>query len=1041
MRYLFLLLLVGALLLLAGPERTEPAEAQFPGTNGRIAFGRDGDIWLVDPDGQNEEQLTQGAALDNFPAWSPDGQKISFTRAIPNSQNSYDNDIWVMNADGTNEHQVTDGHREGASRWSPDGTEIVFWGNSAGPTSTFIMNADGTNRRNLTPGGFGSFPSFSPDGTKIAYSGGDLGTLWTMNPDGSGKQEVLAVTGITPDWAPDGQSIAFTHSEGTNNSFVYIIESGSTNPKIMTSTHLSAWPSWSPDGEFIAYVDTSPGSTMIHIMDADGGNKHAIVQGTQPAWGANRGLIDSVEFTQAIQQWQSIGELKEDLEDDGEPPVPIVAGKPAAMRVYFSQLEQSIAYDVEITGVAEDEQRASLGVDCTPEQRRERKDQCRSVDFFFTPPPGDWSVTLNIKDVGGEQLESHTFDLRSVTMSTITVVPVDVCDHQTVPVIGSWDCGYGFNLYGLAPYLHATFPGQVQFAATGGQVYENTSTGDSAWWSTILSELDDLRNAADVDDLTFYHGSVRGAAPSIQGIAGMGRRPGSVAATNAGLFYSDTYMTHELGHNFGREHVPSLGESGCGSPAHPDPNWPGFSPHIDEVGFSVVADVELLTDEVKDYMSYCQPVWVSTYTYLGILERFRTTNVAQGSSSGSVAGNYWLISGEIDGTAATLGAVEIEASATAGEGTGAYAVEARDAGGTVLATRRFDAAEGEWEGGTTSPRFSVMLPVMAGAARLVLVGPGDAELGEIVFEGSAPTVSITAPTVPQTLVDTFALEWSTTDDDGGTHLSWVEYSIDGGATWDMLTPRIDGTSLVLDSATLAGSSSAMFKVIVSDGANTGSATAGPFSIPEKGPQAQITAPTNHSFRDGQLVWLQGVAFDEDDGFLDDTSVTWSSSKDGALGSGASLPVYDLSNGAHTITMTARDSDNNAATDTVNISISDQPIVEGEEPGAQRVWGDNDCSGSIGSRDGQAISRVVLAQNALSQTQPCPALGDVVTVNGAQRVWGDIDCNGAIGARDGQALLRNVLGQAPLSQTQPCPAIGDTVAVVGAALVSVRRAWW
>jgi hypothetical protein len=167
-------------------------------------------------------------------------------------------------------------------------------------------------------------------------------------------------------------------------------------------------------------------------------------------------------------------------------------------------------------------------------------------------------------------------------------------------------------------------------------------------------------------------------------------------------------------------------------------------------------------------------------------------------------------------------------------------------------------------------------------------------------------------------------------------------------------------------------------------------------------------------------------------------VTWSSSRDGNLGAGATLPVGDLSTGSHTITMTARDGDNNAVTDTVTISVSDAPIIEGEEPGVEHVWGDNDCSGSIGSRDGQALSRVVLAQNALSQTQPCPALGDVVSVGGASRMWGDIDCNGAIGARDGQALLRNVLGQPPLSQTQPCPAIGETVAVVGA--LALRR-WW
>ena len=40
--------------------------------------------------------------------------------------------------------------------------------------------------------------------------------------------------------------------------------------------------------------------------------------------------LNSVEFTQAIQKWQSLEDLKADLAD-GKPPVPMVAGKPAVM--------------------------------------------------------------------------------------------------------------------------------------------------------------------------------------------------------------------------------------------------------------------------------------------------------------------------------------------------------------------------------------------------------------------------------------------------------------------------------------------------------------------------------------------------------------------------------------------------------------------------------------------------------------------------------------------------------------------------------------
>jgi hypothetical protein len=99
-------------------------------------------------------------------------------------------------------------------------------------------------------------------------------------------------------------------------------------------------------------------------------------------------------------------------------------------------------------------------------------------------------------------------------------------------------------------------------------------------------------------------------------------------------------------------------------------------------------------------------------------------------------------------------------------------------------------------------------------------------------------------------------------------------------------------------------------------------------------------------------------------------------------------------------------------------------------GTSRIWGDVDCGGDIGPRDAQAILKNVLQQTALSQTQPCPAVGAQVTVDGVSRIWGDIDCGGDIGPRDAQAILKNVLQQTALSQTQPCPAVGSTVQVVG-----------
>ena len=48
-------------------------------------------------DGSNQTRLTNNAASDFEPAWSPDGSKIAF-----NSTRDVNNEIYVMDANGAN---------------------------------------------------------------------------------------------------------------------------------------------------------------------------------------------------------------------------------------------------------------------------------------------------------------------------------------------------------------------------------------------------------------------------------------------------------------------------------------------------------------------------------------------------------------------------------------------------------------------------------------------------------------------------------------------------------------------------------------------------------------------------------------------------------------------------------------------------------------------------------------------------------------------------------------------------------------------------
>ena len=102
-----------ALVVLAANVAAVPSWAAFPGQNAKIAFASartagvgvinpegDPEIFAVNPDGSGLQQLTSNDDFDDDPAYSPDGERIVFTR---NGR-----EIWVMNADGSDETAVTD---------------------------------------------------------------------------------------------------------------------------------------------------------------------------------------------------------------------------------------------------------------------------------------------------------------------------------------------------------------------------------------------------------------------------------------------------------------------------------------------------------------------------------------------------------------------------------------------------------------------------------------------------------------------------------------------------------------------------------------------------------------------------------------------------------------------------------------------------------------------------------------------------------------------------------------------------------------------
>jgi Tol biopolymer transport system component len=260
-------------------------------------------LYLIRPDGTHR-RLIPGTRNAWFPAWSSDGKWIVFGRSA--APGSLCTRLYVIRSDGTHARRLTGvGACYRDPVWSPDRQRIAFSKQGAlGKDSIWTMKIDGSGLRMLTDDG--DNPAWSPDGGTIAFERGLIApAIWLMDGNGANQRRLTmpaqrlthSERDLQPDWSPNGTRIAFTRWHDDNSTKTYVsdvftIRSDGTGLRVLTRPHArGSMPAWSPDGTRIVFLGGDPArdsTTGLYVMNADGSGQKRLAKGESdwPDWRA-----------------------------------------------------------------------------------------------------------------------------------------------------------------------------------------------------------------------------------------------------------------------------------------------------------------------------------------------------------------------------------------------------------------------------------------------------------------------------------------------------------------------------------------------------------------------------------------------------------------------------------------------------------------------------------------------------------------------------------------------------------------------------------